>query len=237
MTIQKAVKGKKTTKKTIKSKKKQPKKLDNLLELANKEIDSIRSSENSDTQITKVDLKLDSIDKNLSRKEMIQLLARNIKSEILSDKTSEISDLSKDVKRQLGYIGFVFYVWNPNNLNIKIIPLTNVNPVLDITNTKEFYYLYRPALFIDGKPIFLIIRGIPISFELKLIKDNSNLIQSIELAGYTPQEIRAKLKSGHSTYIFGKPNLSLSQLLWIIFLMVSICLIEYIVISSIFLGG
>ena len=167
------------------------------------------------------------------------LLKGNLESEILSSNTSEIADLSKDVKkymnRQLGYLGFVFYVWNPKNLNIKIIPLTKINPILDLTNVKEFYFLYRPAMFIDGKPVFLVIRGIPLSFELKLLKDDSNMVKQIELDGYSASEVRALLRSGFTTYLFGKPNMSLTQMLYFIFLVISIMLVEYIVLSTIFM--
>lgn len=168
------------------------------------------------------------------------LLKGNLESEILSSHTSEVADLSKDVKkymnRQLGYLGFVFYVWNPKNLNIKIIPLTKINPILDLVNVKEFYFLYRPAMFIDGKPIFLIIRGIPFSFELQLLKDDSNLVKQIELKGYSSSEIRALLRSGYTTYLFGRPSLSLAQLLYLVFLIITICLVEYIILGAIWLG-
>lgn len=201
----------------------------------------------SDTELIKVkntlseykNIDLDKIDLgklniNSIKEQFIDFLEANLKTEVLSEKTSELSDLSTDVKRQsTGYVGFIFYVWNPNNLNIKIIPLREINPVLDIVNLKEMYFLYRPALFIDGNPVFLLIRGIPISFELKLIK-NDNVIKEIELDGYTASEVRAKLRSGYTTYIFGKPSLSLQQLLFIIFLIISLLLLEYIIISTIF---
>ena len=201
----------------------------NLVVKQNLDLDSKESSLESDL-------------KNLNKDKLndfVNLLKGNLESEILSSKTSEISDLSKDVKkymnRQIGYLGFIFYVWNPKNLNIKIIPLLQINPILDLSNVKEFYFLYRPAMFIDGKPIFLLIRGIPLSFELNIIKDTNNMLSQIQLAGFTAQETRALLKSGFTTYLFGKPMLTLNQLLFLVFLFITCQLIQYIVLTSIFL--
>lgn len=179
------------------------------------------------------DISLDKIKYN----QFVDLLKGNLESEILSSKTSEISDLSKDVKkymnRQLGYLGFIFYVWNPKNLNIKIIPLTQINPIVDLSNVKEFYFLYRPAMFIDGKPIFLLIRGIPLSFELNILKNTENIFKEIQLSGFTSSETRALLKSGFTTYLFGKPMITLNQLLFLTFLITTLMLAEYIILRTI----
>ena len=214
---------------------------DSNIEIIKDNIENI-AKENSELTIReKVNLKQKS-----KLNDIYSYLKGNLESEILSTKTSEIADLSKDVKkymkRQLDYVAFVFYIWNPKNLNIKIIPLYRINPILDLVNLKEFYFLYRPAMFIDGKPIFLIIRNIPLSFELNLLskkeKDKNgnqiDIVKNIELNGYDSSEVRALLKSGFTKYLFGKPSFSYTQVLYLVFMIITICLIEYIVISTIY---
>ncbi len=188
--------------------------------------------------------------KTLSNQDLFttfEILEKNyeIAHEILSERTSKHSEISKNVKRQLKYIGFVYYIWNPENLNIKVIPLMFAYPILDIVNLKEFYYLQRPSLFIEGKPIWVIIRGIPVSVELSIkevsMKNNQyisldNMIRKIELKGYTPAEIRAKLESMFATYLFGKPHWQLKDYLMFILILIICGLIEYLILSGIFLG-
>lgn len=170
--------------------------------------------------------------------------------EVLSERTAKHSEISKNVKRQLKYIGFVYYVWNPENLNVKVIPLLFAYPILDIVNLKEFYYLQRPSIFIEGIPIWIIIRGIPVSVELnirnvKLTDDNGNriskkvddFIREIEVKGYSPDEIRAKLESMFATYLFGKPTWTLRDYLMFALILIVCGLIEYLIISSIFIGA
>jgi hypothetical protein len=61
------------------------------------------------------------------------------------------------------------------------------------------------------------------------------MLSQIQLAGFTAQETRALLKSGFTTYLFGKPMLTLNQLLFLVFLFITCQLIQYIVLTSIFL--
>lgn len=210
-------------------------------------IDDYRNNFNEKKEIKSNKIILD-ISKNLNVidiNDTFKLLEENyqLAHEVLSERTAKHSEISKSVKRQLNYIGFVYYIWNPDNLNIKVIPLIYAFPILDIVNLKEFYYLQKPTMFIDGKPIWFVIRGIPISIEFKLknvsYKDGqteslNNFLREIEIKGYKPEEIKAKLQSMYAVYLFGKKHLSIKDYLFFILIIIVIGLIEYLIISSMY---
>jgi len=183
-------------------------------------------------------LEIDLSKKSTNKKELeylVNYLESNysLSHEVLSEHTSKHSDISKNVKRQLKYIGFVYYIWNIKNLNIKVIPLIYAYPVLDIVNLKEIYYLDKPSLFIDGIPIWTVIRNNPLSFEMDLVSKDG-YFSDMTIHKYTSQEIRAKLKSGHSTYIFGKPSLTLREYIIFILILGIGQLLQYVILFTIF---
>jgi hypothetical protein len=111
-----------------------------------------------------------------------------------------------NAKKQMAFAGYVLYIWNPNKLECKLLPLTEIKPTCRINSTAETFQLGKPAMFIDGKPLFVLIRDIPYSIELELLTDKTR--EYIKEKGYSASEIDAKINSVYTNRIFRSKRLN-----------------------------
>ena len=135
-----------------------------------------------------------------------------------------------NVKRLLAFQGYVLYCYNPENLNCKLIPLPRLDPTLRIKTTGEVFQLGRPSLYIEGKPLFIIIRGFPFSIDIKLNENRDKLIER----GYNPAEIDARIHSIYTQRIFRAPKITLQSIVIVFLLILSSCLVTYMITSMYF---
>lgn len=219
-------------------------KIDNAI--ANSDIETIKSEiiklSKDKSKITKI---TDSFDNFPDLKDIksfydiVSLLKESIKMDNIKSELG-LSDLSDNVKETLErtdiYQAYVFYIWNAQNRNIKIIPLPNMNPLMDLVKMREIYLLHRPALFIDNKPIYIIVKNIPFSFELQFI-DKENLEGLLKLKIPSATEVRAILKSIYVISIFGKPLFTMKHALIIILLLTTTHLIHFLIQYFMMIGG
>ena len=76
--------------------------------------------------------------------------------------------IDNSVKKFLSFAGYVLYIYNRENMNCKLIPLPRIEPTLKIRNTGEVFQLGNPSFYLEGKPLFIVVRGIPYSIEFGL---------------------------------------------------------------------
>lgn len=126
---------------------------------------------------------------------MIQEIEIDNFSEIHMNKAKEL--LEQNIKTK----GVILYVWNKDFMSAKLLGITEINPVVHIRNTKELYLIENPIFVIDGKPIFMVIRGIPYSLEI-ILNVNKSQHFFFELKGYTSTEIHAKIKSIYTNVLY-----------------------------------
>lgn len=135
----------------------------------------------------------------------------------------KLQDLKNKVKHKVDssivYNGYVLYIWNPEKLQGKLHPLTEVKSTLTIRSTAETFELGKPALFLEGKPLFIVIRGIPYSIELDITNDETRKI--LKEKGYSPSEIDAKINSIYVNRIFRAKRLT--TLDWILYILSLLC--------------
>lgn len=65
--------------------------------------------------------------------------------------------------------GYVLYIYDSEKLEGKLYPLPRITPTLRIKETAEIFSLDFPAFYIEGKPVFFVFRGYPltIGFDFK----------------------------------------------------------------------
>jgi len=126
---------------------------------------------------------------------MIQEIEIDNFSEVHLAKAKEI--LEQNIKTK----GVILYVWNKDFMSAKLLGITEINPVLHIRNTKELYLVENPIFVIDGKPIFMVIRGIPYTLEI-ILNVNKSQHFFFELKGYTATEVHAKIKSIYTNVLY-----------------------------------
>lgn len=118
-----------------------------------------------------------------------------------------IDKIKLKAKESLAFGGYLLYIWNPEKLNCKLFPLPEVKATVRIASFGETFELGKPAMFLEGKPLFIVVREIPYSIELSLItnKKRSKVLQE---KGYTPSEIDAKINSIYVNRIFRAKRLT-----------------------------
>jgi len=127
---------------------------------------------------------------------------------------------------------YVLYCENPELLNFIFKPLYDIKPVLDIDNFRESYLLDRPALTINGKSIYMLIKNVPISLELDFKACNPLLLE-LQLKGMDSHTIHAKKTSQHHENIYrNNRKFGLKEYIYVILLITIACLIEYIGMST-----
>lgn len=155
---------------------------------------------------------------------MIQEIEIDNFPEIQLNKAKQI--LEQNIKTK----GVILYVWNKDFMSAKLLGITEINPVVHIRNTKELYLMENPIFVIDGKPIFMIIRGIPYSLEI-ILNVNKSQYFFFELKGYTATEIHAKIKSIYTNVLY-RQNPSLKFYLTMLLLMMIQGLLSHIIYSN-----
>ena len=88
--------------------------------------------------------------------------------------------IDNSVKKFLSFAGYVLYIYNRENMNCKLIPLPRIEPTLRIRNTGEVFQLGNPSFYLEGKPLFIVVRGIPYSIEFGLTTVKELFINFLE---------------------------------------------------------
>ena len=106
-----------------------------------------------------------------------------------------------EFNKQVAFAGYLIYIWNPEHIECELKPLPTIQPICRLASVNETYQLGKPALFFNGKPVFIVIRGIPYSIELKFTTKDKDVIALIE-KGYSASEVDAKIHSVYTNSIF-----------------------------------
>lgn len=168
------------------------------------------------------------IQENIIKKE----IDNNIKTTNLQIQSINIDDFPNEQMKQAKELleqnikskGVVLYVWNKDFMSAKLLGITEINPILHIRNTKELYLIENPIFVIDGKPIFMVIRGIPYSLEI-ILNVNKSQHFFFELKGYTSTEIHAKIKSIYTNVLYRQsPSLKFYLTLFLLMIIEALAL-------------
>lgn len=189
-------------------------------------------------QITKTD----NIKEQNEFKEKIRIIIRiynekNLKNafEILNiTKLDDIYEQDKDLKAIKDYKAFVYYFWNPKQMNFRTIGLTEIYPLFEIIETQELFFLDKPTLNTSGLPIFWINKGNPLSQEIEFTQDYENMANKFTAKGLNSSQIDAMTKTPIFLRIFGIQKWTFRTFAFVLMLLLIEGLIMYIIFSSIF---
>lgn len=150
----------------------------------------------------------------------------------VKEKIKELSEKAKfKTTENIAFAGYVLYFWNPEHLECDLKPLPSIAPTCRIKGTNEIYQLGKPAMFLNGKPLFVVVRDVPYSIELQL-ESKSKVISKLKEKGYTSSEIDAKIHSIYTNQIFRSKRLSKTD--FIIFIL---SIITSVLLTSLFFIG
>lgn len=151
-------------------------------------------------------------------------LLQSSKQSSLEIKTSHrltMTDIKRKAKEKLDtsltVAGYVLYFWNTDKLNAQLKTLPYVANPLTIKSTQEDFLLGEPAFMLGDKPVFIVLRGIPYSIELELIKSDDREVEidgqlyKLKELDYTPSQIYAKTKSLYHHIFFKSKRLTLTD--------------------------
>lgn len=102
---------------------------------------------------------------------------------------------------------YVHYVYDREKWESKLYPISKIKPIIEFKEYKEIYKLDSVAYYLNGKPVFLLLRGIPFSLEMKETE------QILTLKGYSASEIEAKINSIYTNHVFRKGSLQFKDYL------------------------
>ena len=208
--------------------------LESLQNQAKKEIEPILKEINRTSD--------DSIKEKLQQKikEILISYSQNVyvdNSKILKVETQSIADQNIELQKNLTYVGFVYYFWSASTMNFKIIGLYNLHPIFELLNTKEMYYLDKPTMITNDLPIYWIQKGIPFTIETRIRKQLLELNEEIFKNGYNADLIRAMSKSSHFLNVYGKEKWTVKFISFILVIILSCCLMEYIILQNVWSKG
>lgn len=120
---------------------------------------------------------------------------------------NKIKEKMKNIEEIAGYLHYIF---DREKWESRLYPLPLIKPSIELREFSETYALDKVAYYLDGKPVFLVIRGIPYSMEIEQTEKN------LTLKGYTASEIQAKLNSVYVNNVFRKGTLQFKDYLVLI---------------------
>jgi len=93
---------------------------------------------------------------------------------------TKISEIKKGLETKFNELfihkAYVQYFFDAKHLESVLKPLERIPLVLRIKNLQESFILRKPAYYLNGKPVFQLIRGFPLSIELSLLQEKSESV-------------------------------------------------------------
>lgn len=111
------------------------------------------------------------------------------------DIARSLANKTKSAINKVTTQGWIEYYWDWNMKAYKLIPLTTVNFVHFMDDTKEVFLLDHPAKLLKGKPVYICLRGIPFALPMDF--------RIIDLA-----EQLKKMKEINPRFVFSRANLT-----------------------------
>lgn len=139
------------------------------------------------------------------KKKLEELKELELKKQL---KAEERKKRIQDLQEEAGIIDFkwtgskaiIQYSWDKERMICDLKKIQTVKPVFIYRKTNESFLLNRPYCSIQGIPVFLLLRGFPVSISLDL-KDDKLIVPE---KGYSSQEIQVMNESHYKLRLFGK---------------------------------
>jgi hypothetical protein len=121
-------------------------------------------------------------------------------------------------------------------MNFKIIGLHSINALFEFVNVKQTFYLIKPAMITNDKPIYFCVDKIPYSLSFEIKDDMVKLTNNFITDGTTSDIFYFMEKNKNYIRIYGFNKIPLR--IWLMFICIGITThtIHYLVQFSIFIG-
>lgn len=104
------------------------------------------------------------------------------------------------LKALFSYDAYLLYFYDPESLNSKIFPLYRLETTIRLKSTNETFNLSQPAFYLEGRPVFIVLRDYPTSISMEFMETEKR--KSLIEKGYTASEIDAKIHSIYTQRVF-----------------------------------
>ena len=112
---------------------------------------------------------------------------------------------------------FVLYFYDKEKLVSKLVEIEDLTSIVTFKDSEEKIKLDEPAFYLRDKPVFIVVRGNPLSIKLELLEE------SFVEKGYSSDEINAKIESIYTNEIFKRKFVSTEWIVaWILSIFLSI---------------
>jgi len=80
--------------------------------------------------------------------------------------------IESDFNKMFIHKAYVQYFYDSIHLESKLKPIERIPLVLRLSNFQESFILRKPSYYLNGKPVFQLLRGYPLSIQTVLLQEN-----------------------------------------------------------------
>lgn len=131
-------------------------------------------------------------------------------------------------KLEIQYRGFLLYIYDIQRMQCELKGLPKLATQITYSETNERFELGKPAFYLQGKPVWICLRGFPLSIETEDLQLESE-IGKLKFRLPTSSEIEAKAKSLYAKMIFGKKMIDSSYYLITLLLCALVGLVVHLI--------
>lgn len=167
------------------------------------------------------------------------LLKENLPNDFTMNTNIKAQDISSQntlLDTSENYVGFVYFFWSAETMNFKIIGLHSINPIFELVNVKQSFYLIKPAMITNDCPIYFCFDKIPFSISFNIIDDMIELSNYCLLENITSDLFYAMEKNKNYIRVYGFNKIPTRIYIWFLLILSVFGMFEYILLQSIFSG-
>ncbi len=131
-------------------------------------------------------------------------------------------------KFEFEYQGFILYIFDIRKMECRLKGLPKLASHITYSETNEKFQLDKPSFFLNGKPVWMVIRNFPLSIDFEDMNLDSE-ISKLKFRLPTASEIEAKTKSLYAKMIFGKKMIDSTYFLISFLLCVLVGLVVHLI--------
>jgi hypothetical protein len=146
---------------------------------------------------------------------------------------NDISAQDKLLNTSENYIGFVYFFWSVDTMNFKIIGLHSINPLFEFVNVKQTFYLIKPAMITNDKPIYFCFDKIPYSIYFNIKDDMITLSKEFIENGTTSDIFYYMEKNKNYIRVYGFNKIPMRIWIMVLLIIGFIMMLEFLVLSTI----
>ena len=91
-------------------------------------------------------------------------------------KVSDIKDkIESDFNKMFIHKAYIQYFYDSKHFETRLKPIERIPLVLRLKNYQETFILRKPSYYLNGKPVFQLLRGYPLSIQMSLLQETNEV--------------------------------------------------------------